>query len=642
MCGIVGAITKKRELPFDAMVDLLTHRGPDDRGVFTTTADSRTIYLGMRRLAIIDLSPAGHQPMKSASETLCITYNGELYNFQDIKSDLAHLGISFRSRSDTEVMLAAFEQWGVKALDRFNGMFALALWNASDNSLLLVRDHAGQKPLYYAPLPDGGLVWASEIKAILASDLIEPRVNQSALPGYLASLRVHEPDTMFEGIFKLPAAHSLVWRGGAITIGEWWNPSENSRQFSGTFRDAVDQLDSLFSKSVKRHMIADVPVGAFLSGGLDSSLIVREATRSTGTPLVTFTTGFRAQDALRDTSGKNELVFARMLRDSLGNKVDYRELILEPDILDLLPRVVWHLDEPICDPAEINAYIICKHARASGITVLLSGMGGDEIFAGYNHYLMAWKLRNLDWIQWILNPVLKSVLFIGAPAFARSASLHPALRYLARKGKFLLMRRDERSLGLTAWQTDSEVHALLSGQQSVPDSLASKRRHFMRPASADLLTRQLYTDFKTFLSEHNLMYTDKMSMASSCEVRSPFLDREIVEFAFSLPNSFKLNGTTGKYILKKFAERSLPSELIYQKKTGFALPIRSWKSQIQELARDLLAPEKSAMQYFNPGAVHTLIEKHAREYGDTSYELWSLITFALWYQIAIEKKGVHP
>ncbi|MDO8490205.1 MAG: asparagine synthase (glutamine-hydrolyzing) [bacterium] len=637
MCGIVGAITKKSDLPIEAMLSCIAHRGPDDSGSMFFRSDDYGITLGQRRLSIIDLSPAGHQPMRTIDGRFWITYNGELYNFPEIKQELLALGYTFRSQTDTEVILNSYAQWGEAAIQKFNGMFAFALWDARYKKLILARDHAGQKPLYYANLPDSGIVFASEIKAILASGLIQPQVNTRAIPGYLGSLRVHAPDTMFEGIFKLEAAHTLVWQCGFTTIKRWWDPLRDAHPFTGSRSDAIDILDPLFRAAIKRHMIADVPVGAFLSGGLDSSMIVSEAAQNhCGTPLTTFTTGFSEADMASEGNGKNELTFARMLRDQLGNTLDYREIILQTNVAELLPKIIWHLDEPLCDPAAINAYLICQQAKAAGITVLLSGMGADEVFGGYNHHVTAWNMRHIDKFGGLGRSAITALLK-AAQSLPKTPHLLPYLRYLERKGKFLTLPQDERTIGLMSWLMQNEVQSLLRTDISANSYLEKKFEHFNTHPEADLLNRILYTDCNTFLSEHNLMYTDKMSMASSCEVRSPFLDREIMEFAFSLPPEYKINGASSKDILKRLAVRSLPRALVYQRKSGFAAPIRAWKDTLQTLAKDHLDVTRSAMQYFNASGVRNLIEKHRTGESDVSYQLWSLITFALWHERFIEK-----
>lgn len=635
MCGIVGAITKRKSLPIEEMLTCISHRGPDDSGVHTLHDNDFTVTLGQRRLSIIDLSPAGHQPMATPDQRYWITYNGELYNFPELKKELENCGHSFRSKTDTEVLLASHAQWGEDAVCRFNGMFAYALWDDREKKLLLVRDHAGQKPLYYAHLSDDGIVFASEIKSILASGLVRVAMNPKALPEYLGSLRVHAPQTMFEGILKLPAAHKLVWHNGSTRIEQWWDPLDSQRTFIGSRSEAVDTLHSLFRSAVKRHMIADVPVGAFLSGGLDSSVIVSHAIEHTRSPLTTFTTGFSDSDTAGEASGKNELTYARMLREKLGSALNYNEIILKPNVHDLLPHVIWHLDEPIADPATLNAYLICAEAKKQGITVLLSGMGADEIFGGYNHHLMAWHARHLDHVGSLGRSIIASTVSSASHLSVQALTAH--LRYLQRKGRFLSLASEERTIGLMSWLTEQEVATLCSPDISPSGYLDAKKEAFRAHSDTNLLNRILYSDTKTFLSEHNLMYTDKMSMASSCEVRSPFLDREIMEFAFSLPPEYKIHGTSGKDIVKRMALKSLPRTIVTQRKSGFAAPIRAWKSELQTLASELLSPQADCMRYFRVDGVQTLIKDHAAG-KDVSYQIWSLISFALWHRIFIEKK----
>ncbi len=633
MCGIAGIITKKPDIPIQKMLDVIAHRGPDDEGAYRVTHGDYSVTLGHRRLSIIDLSAAGHQPMSRSKSQLWITYNGELYNFPELQKELESLGHTFASKTDTEVILAAYEQWGDDALKKFNGMFAFALWDNRRKRLLMARDHTGQKPLYYAKLPDGGIVFASEIKSILASGLITPRVHLPALGSYLASLRVHAPETMFEGIYKVKASHAIVWHDGESVESSYWDIL-NIPRFAGSFTDAQTAFHTLFDQAIDRHLIADVPVGAFLSGGLDSSMIVARATRmGSNRVLTTFTTGFSDTDA-RSEQNKNELEYARSMAAHLGVAIRYNEIILNPDVTSILPKIMWHLDEPICDPAEINSYLICEQARRNGITVLLSGNGADELFGGYNHHLLAWMLSEFDRFH-IPRFVTSAAIGLAAAMPINS----PHIRYLRRKGKFLAGSSVDRIIGLSSWLLRDEVVKLLPS--AVEDVYASKRTYLTEGLSHfDPLGSLLYADLKTFLADHINTYTDRMGMAWSCEMRAPFLDRELIEFAFSLPSSYKIHKGTTKYLLKRVALAYLPEHIVMQRKTGFAAPIRAWQSQIQTLSHELLGNDSPALQYFDGTAVRAAIADHAAGDTEASYKLWSLITFSLWHKIWIEGKNV--
>ncbi len=636
MCGIVGVISRNT-VSYKKMLASIVHRGPDDEGVFIQKLNEYSIVLGHRRLSIIDLSHAGHQPMPNESKKLWITYNGELYNFKDIKRDLERLGYKFNSHCDTEVILKSYQQWGVDCLQKFNGMFAFAIWDSDEKKLFLARDHAGQKPLYYSILPDGGIIFASEIKALLASDILESKVNIYAIPEYFSFSRVHAPQTMFQNIYKLESAHYLTWENSHINQKQWWDPLVSHNVFQGTLQEASGELNTLCLKSIQRHMIADVSVGAFLSGGLDSSLITTIATKLSQQPVKTFTTGF---DQKNDTSIKNELQYARKLYALLGKRIDYNEILLDSNIVELFQKIIWHLDEPIADPAELNAYVICQLAKKHGITVLLSGMGADEIFGGYNHHLILAHSRYLKRFKGLHN-ILST--FASLFPFSKNTSFQNFIYFLKRKDKFFNEDINVKFIGFTSSFIDEDIinifHPDIKENYRNGKYKESKLKYFNTYQSIDLLSRVLYTDFKTFLPEQNLMYTDKTGMASSCEIRSPFLDREIVEFAFSLPSQFKIHNFKTKYILKKVAENYLPREIVWQKKSGFAAPIHVWKKEIQNIAHELLSPSHlNDMGYFNKNSVQTIIREHAVGVNNRSLLLWSLITFAQWHKIFIEKK----
>ncbi len=636
MCGIIGVISRST-VSYKKMLASIAHRGPDDEGVFIQKWNEYSLVLGHKRLSIIDLSHAGHQPMPNGSKKLWITYNGELYNFKDIKKDLERHGHKFVSHCDTEVILKSYQQWGVDCLQKFNGMFAFAIWDSDTKKLFLARDHAGQKPLYYSILPDGGIIFASEIKALLAAGILESKVNVDVLTEYFSFSRVHAPQTMFQNIYKLESAHYLTWENSHIEQKQWWDPFTSHDVFKGTFQEASERLDNLCFNSIQRHMIADVSVGAFLSGGLDSSLITTIAAKFSKKPIKTFTTGLNSKIS---TSIKNELQYARKLHTLLGGKIDYNEISFDSNIVELFPKIIWHLDEPIADPAELNAYVICKLAKKHGITVLLSGMGADEIFAGYNHHLILAHSRYLNRFKGLPN-VFST--FTSLFPFSKNTGFQNFIYFLNRKGKFFNREINEKFIGFTSSFIDEDIinlfHPDIKKTYTSGKYKESKLKYFNTYQSIDLLSRVLYTDFKTFLPEQNLMYTDKMGMASSCEVRSPFLDREMVEFAFSLPSQFKIYSLKTKYILKKVAENYLPHEIVWQKKSGFAAPIHAWKKEIQNIAHELLSPSHLRdMGYFNINGVQTIIREHAVGVNNRSPLLWSLITFAQWHKIFIEKK----
>lgn len=644
MCGIVGSITKK-DVPFARMLESIRHRGPDDGGMITKHWNDYRVILGHQRLSIIDLSHAGHQPMTNQAGSLCVSYNGEIYNFQEIRTELVHRGYTFRSKTDTEVILHAYHAWGEDCVRRFNGMFAFALWDDRAKKLILSRDHAGQKPLYYALLSDGGIIFSSEVKAILASRLIVPEVNRDCLPEYFATLRVHAPFTLFKNIFKLEPAHTLVWRSSKTEKYPYWDPFDSTSERSTLGdSDAIEELDSLLKKVVKRHMIADVPVGAFLSGGLDSSLIVKLAHEGASSRLSTFTIGFEEIDRKREGAAKNELDYARELQSSLSRSIDYHEIIIRSDVLDILNTVVWHLDEPIADPSAMSAYLLCKEARSHGITVLLSGMGGDEIFGGYHHYLLARYLALIDRSR-IPSSLLFALLF-RISAFIPSRIRFPGsniVNYIRRKGAFLCEQGDNKYVGITSWHSREDLANLFPHTENnsiaITSLLEAKQRFFENCPSDDIVTKLMYVDFMTFLGDHNLLYMDKMGMASSCEIRSPYLDREVIEFAFQLPPRLKIKKAKTKYILKKVAERHIPKSIVWQRKSGFSAPIRAWNEKLFETAQNILFSDSMKNEeYFNMETVKALTTRRQSEHVDHSYLLWSFIVFGVWHDMFIKKR----
>ncbi len=634
MCGIAGIISVAPERQIGAALSSIEHRGRDDEGVFVSEpfgSNELKTCLGHRRLSIIDTSPAGHQPMFTEDKRFAIILNGEIYNYKKIRTELEAKGEVFTTNSDTEVLLKAFRRWNVGCLDKLNGMFAFAVWDDLEKELTLVRDRAGIKPLYYAHLGNN-LVFASEIKAILATGLIGAELDREGFDQYLTFLWTPDPQTTFKNIFKLPPAHYLKWKNGAITQNEWWDLSfdeiDNEKSEGQWREELLDALDRV----VEMEMLSDVPLGAFLSGGVDSSSIVAlMGKHGGGRKVSTYTVGIEQKD-LRYDIIPDDAVWARRVGELLDT--DYHELMLKPEVADLLPMLVRHLDEPVADPAVITSYLVSKAARET-LTVLLSGVGGDEVFAGYPRHL-AMKLAG------VFDPVPQS---IRRPMFDFIATNLPGgmpgkftapLRNAKKFVRSAAMDFEDRYLGFGTYFTAEAKQRLYSDELKARskdfDAYQYHRRYFDRVKQTHSLNRLLYVDFKTFLPCLNLAYTDKTSMAANLEVRVPFLNVELVELAAKMPVGLKLKGLKRKYILKRAAEKLLPHDIVWRKKAGFGAPIRSWlRGPLRPMVEELLSKKQiESRGLFNPAEVNKIIEANLSGKEDFSLQVFQLLTLELW------------
>src|SRR5271157_121541 len=651
MCGISGLVNCGDAETLARMTNVQTHRGPDDSGLWERRfPDGGYIGLGSRRLAILDLSPDGHMPMSNEDGTVWITYNGEIYNFADLRHELegksdAH---RFRSHTDTEVIVHLYEEYGPDCfkdcLNRLNGMFAFAICDLRGSSpkLFLARDHFGIKPLYYWE-SGGKLAFASEVKALLEVPGIEARMNLEALDKFLTFLWVPDPLTMFEGIRKLPAGHYALWQGGEFKIEQYWDltfPSAEHR-FERTEADLADEIRERFCASVERQMVSDVPIGAFLSAGLDSSSIVTAMTAAMARkqPVRTYTITFPEKYRVGETTIDDPGVPQRLAR-KLG--CEHHEIVVEPDVVGLLPNLTWHMDEPTADPAIIAAFLVCREARKQA-TVLLSGVGGDEIFAGYRkHVAHAWAEE-----------------YRRAPAFARSAAERallalPSLRGTRMKGGVRLAKKMARSAALSPTeafirnctyldaQQKTDLYARKSQQLASSNPAGEHLAAFSKVRHADFLNQMLYLDTKIFMTALNLTYNDKMSMASSVEVRVPFLDRELAEFvAWNVRPEWKLKGKwrpVTKHIFRQAMRSMLPEEVLRQPKAGFAAPVDYWLAHdLRPLVDDLLSEAQVKRRgLFRPAVVRGYIDEHRRGAEDWSMQIWQLLTLEIWMQLFLD------
>jgi len=633
MCGIVGVINWGNEAILEKMTSIIEHRGPDDSGM-KWFPESNSGF-GHRRLSIIDLSPAGHQPMPNDNGNLWITFNGEIYNYKEIREELAKLGHKFKSHSDTEVILKSYEQWGVECLQKFNGMFAFAIYDIEKRKVFGARDRAGVKPFYYAHSGDA-LVFGSEIKSILAGEFIPNEIDYDAI--YTPIHYQISNKTGFKNIHKFPAGTYFIFEDGKLEIKPYWEikPSENKNI---KLEQAIDELDELLHSTTKYQMVADVPVGLLLSGGLDSSIIAALMVKNTDKKIKSFTIKFN-QDDLKQQGNVDDSHYARIVAKHHG--FDHTEIVIEPDVVDLLPKMIWHLDEPIADPSAINTYLISKAARDNGIVVLLNGMGGDEIFGGYRAYLAC---LTADAYQKVVpgfgDAMLKSII-----AKIPQASSKRNFKYVRWAKEFLNysnMNRFERYItaGNVSLTHENFNKYYANAPYNVEDSYYYKRQKQMfYDNDMSYLTKMCLNDTRVYMVDHNLAYSDKAAMAASIEGRPPLTDHRIMEYMFTLPPEMRIHKRVQKYLLKKTSERHVLNEIIYRPKAPFSAPMRSWlKGPLAELVGDVLSETSIKKRgIYNPSYVTSLIEKNKSGIQDNSQLIFRLLTNELWFRTFFDKK----
>jgi asparagine synthase (glutamine-hydrolysing) len=628
MCGIAGIVCSDPRHPVDRgllgrMTSVIRHRGPDADGFHLGPG----VGLGHRRLSIIDLS-TGDQPIYNETGSIAIVFNGEIYNFAELARELEAAGHTFATRSDTETIVHAYEQFGLDFVTRLRGMFAFALWDEGKRRLVLARDRAGKKPLYYHA--DGErLLFASEIKGLLQDPSIKRRVSLEALNDYFAFGCIPSPNTVLQDIHQIPPAHILVWERGAVRLEEYWDVTFDP---TGPHRpeEALEEFSALFDEAVRIRMVADVPLGAFLSGGVDSSAVVASMARQSARPVVTTAVGFAERT-------HSELRHAQTVAEAVGS--EHHELLVRPDAVADLPRLIWHLDQPFADSSALPTYYVSRAARER-VTVALSGDGGDEIFAGYQRrygiHRLENRLRTL-----IPGPIRRGVLAPLARIYPRSERIPRPLRLK------LVMSNLGRSFERAYFQDmclflDEERETLYSreflDQVRQHDPFAAFSRHFDRVRDADPLSRVLYVDFKTWLANDILVKVDRMSMACSLEVRAPLLDHKVVEFAARLPASLKYRGSVSKYLLKRHLEGRLPRAVVHRPKQGFELPLAGWlRGELREVAHDLLFSRQAVGRgYVRPQAVKGIWDAHQRRSRNHAAQIWALMVLELWHRAYLD------
>lgn len=623
MCGIAGYVQFRGVVPdapklLTVMGDAIRHRGPDAGDIFY----EESVGLCHRRLSIIDLTESGSQPMYSVGGRYVIVYNGEIYNFGAHKKSLEAEGVSFRGSSDTEVLLALYERYGRGCLDMLNGMFALAIWDREEKTLFLARDRLGKKPLYFYHR-DGKFVFASEIKSILRFPSVDKSVRPDAVMDFFHYQYVPDPKSIFSAIHKLPPATWMTVDSNGVKTGSYWNVSFN-KQHDGSREQIHGELFELLDDSVRLRMISDVPLGAFLSGGVDSSAVVGMMARNSSQPVTTCAIGFNDKKY-------DEVVFAEKVARQFGTC--HHELTVQGNVESHLVEIARMFDEPFSDPSFVPTYFVSKLARGM-VTVALAGDGGDENFAGYQKY-MDDQFENS--LRDFVPSILRHSLF---PGLSKKLIKNKAL-FARRAGSLLYSLSEEPSRAFflsNSFFREHVWHSIVKDTfRADLDSydVSEITRNYYRAADTDdHLSKILYTDIKSYLPGDILVKVDRMSMANSLETRAPLLDYRVVEFAASIPSSMKIENKQGKSILKTTLEGFLTEETLYRKKMGFSVPLSSWlREEINAVAAKYLLAENSGLShYFNRGGILELWRTHQSGSVDYSQELWSLLTFEIWWQ----------
>ena len=637
MCGICGIVRPAGSAhtvdraTIERMRDAIAHRGPDGAGLFVEEG----VGLGHRRLSIVDVA-AGHQPMASDDGRLQIVYNGEVFNHPTLKAELERDGVTYRTRCDTETVLRLFERDRAACVHHLRGMFAIAIWDRARRELFLARDRFGVKPLYYVHAADGSLAFASEIKALLAAGVVRAELNRAVLPDLLANHAPSGDDTLFAGVRRLPAGHLLVWRDGAVTISQYWDVPVGGEDVAGrTDESLVDEYADRLEEAVRLRLMADVPLGVFLSGGIDSAAITAITAGLISDPVKTFSVAFAERDA-------NELAYARLVATRF--RTDHHEIVVSPaDFFKAVPRLVWHEDEPMAHPSSVPLNFVARLA-SEHVKVVLTGEGSDETLGGYNRYrVTVFNQRIGSWYDRVLPAGARALVRRGVEGLPRTWVLG---RRLSRT--FLALPSDLDSLYFDNFAVFSRAAQARLLAPSVREELAGidpyavEHACMARASHGALLDRLLYTDSKTYLHEL-LMKQDQMSMAASIESRVPFLDHPLVEFASRLPRRLKLSGLTTKVVLRRAMRGRLPAEILSRKKMGFPVPVGAWlRGAYAPLVQEFVLGERAmARGLFAPDALRALVAAHAAGQGNHAERLWMLLNLEIWHRIFLDAEPVE-
>lgn len=615
MCGICGFNWGDKSL-IRRMTDVISHRGPDREGFFVGNG----ISLGNRRLSIIDLSEKGTQPIYNEDKSICITYNGEIYNFQEIKLKLEGRGHHFFSNTDTEVVVHAYEEYGFECLQKFNGMFSFALWDNKKKRLFLARDRIGIKPLYYYT-NNGKFIFASEIKAILQDKSVERKINHQALYHYLGYEFIPAPMTMFKNILKLPPGHYLLYEKGKIEITKYWDLEFffERKETTEFYREGIVEL---LNKSVKRRLISDVPLGVFLSGGLDSSTVVAFMRQSITGPLKTFSIGYEDETY-------SELDYAAKVANYFDT--EHKILMIDSITPEDIEKTLWHLDEPMTDLSTIPFYMICRKARED-VTVALSGEGGDEVFVGYDRF-KASKIYNLYRLlpRSLRNYVISGLIKRLPDQPQKKGIVNVVKRFV----EGAILPEDGRHM---RWQyfsnpeQEEKLYLDFFKKEVIFDPFSPIRESISPCHSTDRLSQEIYIDMRFTMPDSILMKVDKMSMATSLEVRVPFLDHELIEFSARIPSYLKLKGFTTKAIFRKAMRDFLPPGIVNRGKQGYSFPSKNWlREQLKDYMIELLNSSSLIKENLNLEYVRILIKEHLARTHNHNHTLWALINLTVWH-----------
>jgi asparagine synthase (glutamine-hydrolysing) len=628
MCGIAGFVdrdkqrdTREARAVLDRMCRAIRHRGPDDQGMMVEGPAA----LGMRRLSIIDLA-GGHQPMSGCNRANTMVFNGEIYNYRELQRELEARGHFFKTHSDTETIVHAYEEYGAACVDHLRGMFAFAIWNARDRELFVARDRVGKKPLYYTVTPGGAFIFGSELKSLREHPEFRGEIDVEALDAYLTFGYVPDLLTIFRGVHKLPPGHHLTFKAGVVDVQQYWDFPylQPQAQPARNETECLEELRALLDEAVRIRMVADVPLGAFLSGGVDSSSVVGLMARHSDRPVKTFSIGFH-EDSY------NELKYARLAANKFGT--EHHEFIVTPDICDVVDELVWHFDEPFADSSAIPTYMVSKLAREH-VKVVLSGDGGDELFGGYTRYALDRQRSGFAHLPRILREGVMQPLGRHLPHgawgrnYVHNVALEPIDRYL--EDISIFTRLNKPSL-----YTNDFLRQL--GQC---DARSAFRDYAGRSRADDPLDPLLYLDSKTYLPGDILTKVDRMSMAVSLEARVPLLDHKLIEFVCTrIPASMKMKGLETKHIFKQAVRDLAPAEILDRPKQGFGVPIKQWiNQQLRDRVRETLTESRTRQRGITqPRYVKLLLDEHERGRRDHSSELWALFMLELWHRAFAEQ-----
>lgn len=631
MCGITGFIdlwnlsnargADERAEQLHAMCRVIRHRGPDDQGVMLAPGAA----LGMRRLSIIDLA-GGHQPISNEDNSVTIVFNGEIYNYRELQKELQTRGHRFRTNSDTETIVHAYEEFGASCVDHLRGMFAFAIWDDREKKIFIARDRVGKKPLYYSVTRGGTLVFGSELKSLLEHPEVERNVNPHALDAYFSLGYVPDPISIFENIEKLSPGHHLTFTNGRLRIERYWDFSYNSNGNGHKASDYLDELRALLHEAVKLRLVSDVPLGAFLSGGIDSSTVVALMSRHMDQPVKTFSIGF-------NEDSHDELKYARLTAKKFGT--DHHEFRVTPDICEVVDQLAWHFDEPFADSSAIPTYVVSKLAREH-VKVVLTGDGGDELFAGYSRYMTERNRSKFNLVprsvkEGLMDPISRKLPHRAwGRNYLHNVALDPISRYLDTVSVFT-------GLNKTSLYS-SDFSDLLRDSSHLGAYFQELSHNVTTNAPLDSL---LYIDSKTYLPGDILTKVDRMSMAVSLEARVPLLDHKLIEFVTRIPASLKLAGTETKHLFKQAIADLVPAEIVNRPKQGFGVPIQEWiNQQLRERIRDTLNDSRTLERgYVARAYVQVLLDEHKRGRRDHAMGLWSLLMLELWHRQYVDRNS---